>query len=339
VINFRYHIISLVAVFLALGVGLALGSAFIDTAVVNRLEQNIDTLSGQKDDLQRENAQLEEHVDAVEELGEEAGAELLGGRLDGVPVFGLAVRGIDEEPVEQTTATLADADADYRGTLWLTERLTLEDESDREDLVRVLGMEPALVDDAEALREALVLRLGNALANPLRVEDPIESIDPDETESEAPDTEEPAVITALRLAGFIEYEPPADESADTGIQLPFSGARMVVVSGEGAVVDDEEVLVPVMRQLTSTGPQPMIAGQSVDPDPPDDEEPSRTGFVGVIRDDDDLRATVSTVDDLELFIGRVAAVLALEQSADGLVGHYGLGSGADQIVPVRPEGE
>lgn len=41
-INLRYHIISIVAVFLALGIGLALGSTFVDSILVNELEDQVD---------------------------------------------------------------------------------------------------------------------------------------------------------------------------------------------------------------------------------------------------------------------------------------------------------
>jgi hypothetical protein len=345
VINFRYHIISLVAVFLALGLGVALGSAFIDTAVVNRLEQNIETLSNQKNDLQAEVDRLDDQLDALESLGDESGALVLGSHLEDVPVFNLAVRGVDGDIVEQTGTALAQADADYAGTLWLTERMALDDESEREDLTRVLALDPSLADDPDALRDAVVLRLGNAIGDALRAEDPLDPPQsPDgevdegqEGDAVAPD--EPAVITDLRAAGFLEYEPPEGESSDDGLLLPTAGARMAVVSGPGAVVPDDEIVMPLLHQLTASGPAPIVAAQSIDEDPPDGEDPSRVGFVGPIRNDDELRADLSTVDDLELFIGRVATVLALEQSGDGFVGHYGLGEGADRVAPVVPEDE
>jgi hypothetical protein len=338
VINIRYHIISLVAVFLALGVGVALGSAFIDTAVVGQLEQNVDTLSAQKNDLQDENARMQAQLDAVERLGDEAGPQLLSGHLDGVPVFTVGVRGIEEDPVALTSGALVDAGAAFGGTLWLTERLTLDDDSDRQDLARVLGLEPSAADDPDGLRDALVLRLGNALGDALRFEDPLAG---EEVAGEVPPLEphEPALITELRTAGFVDFEAPADQPADGGMLLPTAGARMVFTSGQGAVVPDDDIMVPLLRQLTVSGPVPVVAAQSLDPDPPGDDEPSRTSFVGVVRTDETLRASISSVDDTELFIGRVATVLALDQAADGAVGHYGLGEGADQIAPTRPEEE
>ena len=41
-INLRYHIVSIVAVFLALGIGLALGSTFVDSILVNELKDQVD---------------------------------------------------------------------------------------------------------------------------------------------------------------------------------------------------------------------------------------------------------------------------------------------------------
>src|SRR3954454_15161459 len=40
-INFRFHIVSLIAVFLALGLGILVGSTVIDQKIVNRLDAEI----------------------------------------------------------------------------------------------------------------------------------------------------------------------------------------------------------------------------------------------------------------------------------------------------------
>ena len=54
-INLRYHIVSVVAVFLALGIGLALGSTFVDSILVNELEDQVNQL----DVAQEEAVELE----------------------------------------------------------------------------------------------------------------------------------------------------------------------------------------------------------------------------------------------------------------------------------------
>ena len=262
------------------------------------------------------------------------------GHLDGVPAYAVGVRGIEEGPVERTTAAMIDAGAAFAGTLWLTDRLALDDESDREELAAVLGLDPAAAEDVDALREDLVLRLGNALGDPLRTEDPLAGDGLGRGQGVVPfEPQEPAVITDLRTAGFVDFDPPPDTPGDTGLLLPAAGARMVMASGQGAVVPDEEIVLPLLRRLAVSGPVPVVAAQSLDPEAIDDGQPSRTSFVGLVRSDENLQASISSVDDIELFIGRAATVLALEQAADGLVGHYGLGEGADQVAPSRPEDE
>ena len=64
-------------------------------------------------------------------------------------------------------------------------------------------------------------------------------------------------------------------------------------------------------------------------------EPSTSvwGVVGRLRADDRMLDTVSTVDDAETVPGRVAAVLGLRRAAQGRVGHYGTGPGAEDVVP------
>ena len=49
-INLRYHIISIVAVFLALGIGLALGSTFVDTILVNELEDQVNEFEADREE-------------------------------------------------------------------------------------------------------------------------------------------------------------------------------------------------------------------------------------------------------------------------------------------------
>ena len=49
-INLRYHIVSIVAVFLALGIGLALGSPFVDSILVNELKDQVDEFEIEQQD-------------------------------------------------------------------------------------------------------------------------------------------------------------------------------------------------------------------------------------------------------------------------------------------------
>lgn len=54
-INFRYHLISIVAVFLALGIGVVMGSTVIDRAIVDSLKNRIETAEQNSIDRKAEN--------------------------------------------------------------------------------------------------------------------------------------------------------------------------------------------------------------------------------------------------------------------------------------------
>ena len=52
-INFRFHLVSLIAVFLALALGVVMGSTVIDRAVVNGLENRIKHVENKAEALAR----------------------------------------------------------------------------------------------------------------------------------------------------------------------------------------------------------------------------------------------------------------------------------------------
>ena len=87
VINIRYHIITLVAVFLALAVGIVAGSTVIQQSLVNSLEtQRRRNIEKSLDDLEKRNSELSEEVvqlrDREKALDDQGPAQLLEDRLD-----------------------------------------------------------------------------------------------------------------------------------------------------------------------------------------------------------------------------------------------------------------
>ena len=59
--------------------------------------------------------------------------------------------------------------------------------------------------------------------------------------------------------------------------------------------------------------------------------------MGLLRRDADVAARLSTVDDLESSMGEAATVLALDDLGVARTGHFGVGPGAQRLLPtVRP---
>jgi len=324
-INFRFHIVSLTAVLLALGIGLVLGTTFLDDATINGLERQLDGLENDLDRAQARNdeqqSQLEAYREEADQLGEQAGERLYAGQLGGDPVLVVSTRGIDGEWVDGVMSSLVQADADVLGVWWLTDRMLLDDESDVADLSDVLELS---TDDTDRLRRNLAVQLADVLYGAADA--------PTADPGDAP--AEPALLARLREAGFIEYQLPDGVDGDV-VRLPASGTRIVFVDGPDASVPATEVIVPVLVEMTADGPIPAVATQPT-VDTGDDVDPAtQPTLVPAVRGDDELVQRVSGVDDLDLVSGRIATILAAVDAAPGepTIGQYGSGDDADRLLP------
>jgi hypothetical protein len=328
-INFRFHIVSLTAVLLALGIGLVLGTTFLDDATIDGLKSQLDGLEHDLDSAEARNeqqqARLERFESESDQLDEQLGERLYTGQLAADPVVVIATRGIDQQWVDTVGRALGQADANVLGTWWLTDRLALDDDAEVSDLAAALELS---TDDADRLTDNLSDQLSDVLYGAVDAPDVQVPVQP------ATGPSEPAPLARLREAGFVEYELPEGADGDV-VRLPASGLRIVVVDGPDAALPAERVLLPVLEDLTADGPMPVVVtqpavqtGEGVDPD-------RQPRLVEAVRDSDPLGQRVSTVDNLDTVSGRAATVLATVDAEPGAptIGRYGDGDGADRLLP------
>ena len=77
---------------------------------------------------------------------------------------------------------------------------------------------------------------------------------------------------------------------------------------------------------------PTVLAELFVPAPPEQENPAQRG--DILRSAVDGReVTISTVNDLDLVAGRVAAVLAAADLQKGTSGNFGYGPGVDGVLP------
>jgi hypothetical protein len=308
VINLRYHIVSIVAVFLALAVGVVMGSTVISRNELDLLKNRQDDLRDENREVSARNAELRRENEALTEFQEEAEGPLLAGDLAGVPVIVIGVKGVEREPAELLRRQLANAGAQSQGTIWLTRKLRLEGQADIDSLAAALGVAPGT---AEETRAAAIGALAQFAAGAATA---------------------PSPVPALRDSGFVEVEAPPEGSATTtttgplGV-VPAAAMRVVVMSGAGAEMSDDEVAIPLVRALAGT-----VAGV-VAVEAGNDEPGGREVFVGPFRRDGELAPGVSTVDNVEAFAGRAAVVVLLRQPAIAEPGHFGVGPQAERELP------
>lgn len=314
-INLRYHIVSLIAVFLALGVGVLVGTTVIDKVTVEALDSRLRRVQRSVGVIDAENRTLKSQVAVGREFADRTRELVVRDHLTDVAVLVLAVSGIDRKPVEGLGQSLRSAGALVEGTVWFTARMRLVAEADQRALATAVAvpteevLAPTSLPLADELRARAIARLG-----------------------------EPGVVAALVAANFATYEsgpvPPPGGSGQPGTPplpgldaLPVAGTRFVIASGAGAEVGDDLLALPMAASLADR-PVRLVAVEAGQ-----DSPGGRAVFVGPLRSDGRVSSRLSTVDNLDSPIGQAATVLALEELGASRVGHFGVGPGAQRLLP------
>src|SRR5690606_36542191 len=138
-LSFRFHIVSLTAVFLAIAVGVVVGTTYVDRAVVENLENRIDTVSQNLDERRAQIAQLDAELDDLRAYADASVDFAVTDRLRDVPVLVVAARGVDGGVAEATAELVRRAGARSPGIVWLEGAWALEDDDARARLAEAVG--------------------------------------------------------------------------------------------------------------------------------------------------------------------------------------------------------
>jgi hypothetical protein len=82
VIDFRYHLVSIIAVFLALAVGIVVGTAALNGPIQTNLNNNLSRVTSDKRALEGDVSQLRAELAAADAFAESVGPRLVRGTLD-----------------------------------------------------------------------------------------------------------------------------------------------------------------------------------------------------------------------------------------------------------------
>ncbi|MGH8982294.1 MAG: copper transporter [Acidimicrobiia bacterium] len=298
-INFRFHLVSLIAVFLALALGVLMGATVIDQAIVDGLRNRISNVRAEVDEQRGRNSELQDEVERLQRfVGDEYAVT---GRLQGVPVGVIAPRGVDGDDARGAVELLQTAGAVAPGVLWLEEKWQLADEETRQELAGILGVTS---DGVDALRTAAWTALAAR----------------------------PEVIPDLVESGFVEFDPVGEQGDGFDpAGYPVAGARALLIDQSDASTDANELVESVLTEFVGLG-IPLVVGEVYQEE--GEDGPARGARLASIRDDEELVSVVATVDDLELTEGKVTAVRAMAD-LPGTVGHYGLAADVDGALPSQ----
>ncbi len=307
-LTFRYHLVTLVAVFLALAIGVVVGSTFVGPAVVESLQNQVEDVSRTLDQRKAANDRLTQQNAELNEALTEASPYAVDGRLEGRSVVVVADRGVSEDVLGDTDTLLQQAGATAPGTIWLEPSFALEGDADRAALAEALGVEVA---DATTMQRKAWRRVLQDLA------------------AGAPAD---GATAALIDAGFVDFQ-AVGEGADQLSDLADEQFQVLLVSGPDSDLRSTERLAAMVDVLVDRGQPGVLAEDYQELDGGAD----RGTVAAIVRDDVTRAAALSTVDNLEARAGQLAAVLAESDAGRGVYGHYGTGPGAQSLLPEWPE--
>jgi hypothetical protein len=314
-INLRYHIVSLVAVFLALALGVVMGSTvFKDSlsraqrALTNEVVNQAELLRQQKNQLVAENGDLRTFGTAVLPT-------LLRDTLRGRHVVLLQTDQVDSGTWQgvRDTMRLADATVDGRVT-FSSGRLTLQGSGDRTTLAGLVGGDSA---DPQGLREALLDQVTNRLITSDRL--------PTDDLGRARDK-----LTSLADAKFASLD-LTGRFKDGKAAFPEPGSMFVILgpSDGNPTLTPSQFLVPLADKLSSKTLQPVAGVEAW---------VGTSSWVQVLRANKDVNQRVTSIDDVDQIFGQYALVEALAaqlQNPPQPPGHYGTKAGADGLLPPK----
>ena len=136
-ISLRYHIVSLVAVFLALALGIVVGSTVLKEGTVSVLRATSEQVRQNNDSYREENLALKQEQARLQDFAATVLPDLVRGRLKGRPVVLLDTDKVDGGVRDLVTQVLETAGAEVDGRVTFNAgRLALTAEGDRQALGR-----------------------------------------------------------------------------------------------------------------------------------------------------------------------------------------------------------
>ena len=320
-ISLRYHIVSLVAVFLALALGIVVGSTVLQEGTVSVLRATSERVRQESDRNSRENVGLRQDISRLQSFGAAVLPELVQGRLRGRSVVLVDTDKVDSGLRDGVRKALETAGAEVDGQItFADDRLALAADADRTAMGRLMAVDAGAPD---VLRGELVKRLADRLVTP--------SAMPQQGNQRASD-----VLTGLQDAHFLADLKLSKPLAAGTDPFPRQGTSFVLLGPSAAnaptAVAPDAFLVPLADQVSNRA-DGAVAGVEAAAVPKD------SSWVLALRDNRAVSHRVSGIDDADTVYGQLALVQALQGSlVRRQAGQYGVKDGASALFPERTAG-
>ena len=309
-ISLRQHAISLAAVFLALAVGVVLGSGLLSDTLLSGLRDEKKDMQGQINTLTDQKNALNEKLGAADDFNTQMSGRIVHDALAGKSVVLIRTPDTNDDDLDAASRILGQAGASVTGTVALTQEFVDANSAEKLRSVVTSSILPAgtqlrteLVDQGSQAGDLLGITL---LINRNPQTPPVD------------DAQRQTVLAALRDTGFVTFDKDNLGAANAAL-IVTGGALGDDAGNQGATV------ARFAAAMAPHGSGTVLAAR--------DGAATGTAALAVIRSDKSLSSAVSTVDDIDAESGRITAVLALQDLINGgRSGQYGVGQGATAVT-------
>jgi hypothetical protein len=301
-------VVSLTAVFLALAIGLVMGTAALNGPAADELSNKVNALSGQNQVYRAQVNQLEADASKQEQFANQIAPVVLQDKLVGRSVVVVYMHNASSY-VSGVLQMLGFAGAKVTGQVELEDNLVDTTNSD------------TLLELAHRTAPASLTGLP---ANSNGVE----------------------TASYLLCSVLLTHTPVIAPDAVRTVLKAFTETQYIKVNGDGVTGPAEAMVLIAPQPYTDKQGDGKNASMLTMADQFDKVGPlvvaangaAGTGnLIAALRGDPTLQKTISTVDNLATPQGQITTILALvEQVTQHKAGHYGLDSGATALVPPKP---
>ncbi|MCU1612668.1 MAG: hypothetical protein JWO98_208 [Frankiales bacterium] len=311
-IDFRYHLVSLIAVFLAIALGIVIGTTALNQPLLTDIKGQVSSLEQDKRSLEDQTRQLKSQVSAGNAFEQAVAPALVSASLTGRKVLLIAANDkVPADTIQKIGALVGQAGGSVSGIIHLQPAYTDPGQASAIQTYVTGPGKPATVtlpqtDDARQLVAAL-------LADVLMT--------PSQQTTAGTDT---AAISSV-LAGLSALHALSQDSSSV---TPSDYALLLTAdafTGKDAGTRNA-ALVDLAAALDAAGSGAVVAGDAT--------SAGNNGLVGVLRNNPTVSAAVSTVDNVTTPAGQLSSVLALSRERQGTSGKYGTGQDTQPVPPV-----
>jgi Copper transport outer membrane protein, MctB len=311
-IDFRYHLVSIVAVFLALAIGLVLGSTELQGNTLDVLKTANNNLSSQLNDTRAQRDTALQQANAGQAFAQANETVLLKNLLAGQRVVLITDDGADNGTVSAITSAAKDAGATITGTIALQSSFNSTSTTTESTLNSVTG-DLAQADTVTLGQTSVWQQAAQLIASATVAKATAPTVALTLLESQE-------VLKSYQQNGFISL---------TG--APANGATLAIivtpatVPADGASDQASQNLVGVAQEFADQSTATVVAGNSAG---------DGSGSAMSVLRSSAVAAKVSTIDDADTTIGQITTIQALAtQAQGGKAAAYGVETGATSSGP------